>query len=64
MIKNNEKLARAMALGFELFGFVVGSILIGQGIDHWQETKGIYTLICLMAGFVAFIVKLLRAPKK
>jgi len=64
VIKNNEKLARAMAIGAELTGFIFGSIILGQVIDRWLGTKGIATFICLMAGFVAFTVKLLRAQKK
>lgn len=53
-----------VAIGFELTGIVVGTILIGQWADAYFGSKGIFTAGLLVVGFGAWVTHLVLAVKK
>lgn len=55
---------RLAGLGFEFFGVIVGSLLLGTWIDRSYNTSPRGVLICAILGILGGLYNLIRSAQK
>ena len=64
-MKQEDKNYGALAMGLQLVGYIAAAVILGQILDRYVGNgSGMYTLICIVVGFVGFVVNLLQSLRK
>lgn len=59
-----KKYATFMGLGLELGGITFVCLWLGQKIEQFYPSKGLYLVIALLLGFIGWVVRIILSLKK
>lgn len=64
-MKQEDKNYGALAMGLQIVVYIAAGVVLGQILDRFLgNEKGLYTLLCIVLAFVAFVISLLTNLKK
>ncbi len=53
-----------IGIGFELMVAVLGGLFVGQKIDKYMSTKGVFTILLMIMGLLAWAIHFIVLIKK
>jgi len=45
-----------LGLGFELLGLVIGALILGEKLDKYFNTNGLFVVLMLLACFLSWVI--------